>query len=239
MEIWPAIDIRGGQCVRLCEGDFNRETVFWTDPIKAARRWVSAGARRLHVVDLDGARDGRPTNFDIVTRMVSETGLRIELGGGVRDDKTVDRYLAEGVERVVLGTRAVEDPEWLAEVALRHPGRIVLGLDARNGQLASRGWLETGGPDVIEYLSKLPGLPLAAVVYTDIARDGVMKGPNVEMTARVAEASQFPVVASGGVSQIDDVRALAELPIAGMIIGRALYEGQLELSAAMEVAGDR
>jgi phosphoribosylformimino-5-aminoimidazole carboxamide ribotide isomerase len=238
MEIWPAIDIRGGQCVRLREGDFRRETVFADDPVLVARRWQAEGAPRLHVVDLDGARQGRPVNRDVVQRIVAETGLPVELGGGVRDVADLAAYLAAGVARVVLGTRAFEDPDWLAEMARENPGRVVLGLDARNGRLSGRGWLENTGLDVIEYVTRLPRLPLAAIVYTDIARDGVMKGPNVEATRRLAEATAIPVVASGGVARLADVIALSELPIAGMIIGRALYEGAVRLADALRVAGD-
>ena len=239
MEIWPAIDIRGGQCVRLAEGDFNRETVFDADPVAVAMRFAEQGALRIHVVDLDGAREGRPVNRDLVLRIVEACGLAIELGGGIRDDRTLADYLAGGVSRVVVGTRAIEEPDWLAEVARRHPRRVVLGLDARNDRLASRGWLATTAQDVLQYATQLSDLPLAAVVYTDIARDGVMKGPNIEATRRLAEATSVPVVASGGVTQLSDVEALARLPIAGMIIGRALYEGTIDLAAAIEVAGDR
>jgi phosphoribosylformimino-5-aminoimidazole carboxamide ribotide isomerase len=238
MDIWPAIDIRGGQCVRLREGDFNRETVFAADPVEVALRWKAQGAKRLHLVDLDGAREGRPVNADLVRRIVERTGLVIELGGGVRSEEIIQAYLEAGVQRLVVGTRAIEDPAWLAETALRHPKTLVLGLDARNGLLASRGWLETTPLDVIQYIARLPSLPLAAIVYTDIGRDGIMQGPNLEATRRVAEATRVPVVASGGVTRLEDVEALARLPIAGMIIGRALYEGTIRLSAAMAAAAD-
>ncbi|MBN2584318.1 MAG: 1-(5-phosphoribosyl)-5-[(5-phosphoribosylamino)methylideneamino]imidazole-4-carboxamide isomerase [Planctomycetes bacterium] len=238
MEIWPAIDIRGGQCVRLREGDFARETVFDADPVAVALRFKEKGARRVHVVDLDGARDGLAVNRDLVLRIASASGLAVELGGGVRDERTLADYLDGGVSRVVLGTRAVEEPDWLEAMAQGHPGRIVLGLDARNGQLASRGWLATTAQDVLQYATRLGDLPLAAIVYTDIARDGVMKGPNLDAIGRLAAATRFPVVASGGVTRIEDVRALAGLPIAGMIIGRALYEGTIDLTAAIEVAHD-
>ncbi len=239
MEIWPAIDIRGGQCVRLAEGDFTRETVFDADPVAVAMRFAEQGARRIHVVDLDGAREGRPVNRDLVLRIVEAGGLAIELGGGIRDDRTLADYLSGGVARVVVGTRAIEEPDWLDEVAHRHPRQVVLGLDARNDRLASRGWLATTAHDVLQYATQLSGLPLAAVVYTDIARDGVMKGPNIEATRRLAEATSIPVVASGGVSQLSDVEALARLPIAGMIIGRALYEGTIDLKAAITAADDK
>jgi len=238
MEIWPAIDIRGGQCVRLREGDFARETVFDAEPVAVALRFKKQGARRVHVVDLDGAREGLPVNRELVLRIVADSGLVVELGGGVRDERTLADYLAQGVSRVVLGTRAVEEPQWLASVAGDHPGRVVLGLDARNGRLASRGWLATTTQDVIQYVTRLGDLPLAAIVYTDIARDGVMKGPNVEAVGRLAAATRIPVVASGGVTRIEDVHALAGLPIAGMIIGRALYEGTVDLKAAIAAAHD-
>jgi phosphoribosylformimino-5-aminoimidazole carboxamide ribotide isomerase len=238
MELWPAIDIRGGNCVRLREGDFARETVFAADPVEVARRFRSQGARRLHVVDLDGAREGRPVSRPIIERIVRETGLVVEVGGGVRDEATLAAYLDSGVSRVVLGTRAVEDPVWLCGLVARRPGQVVLGLDARNGRLASRGWLETTPLDVLDYLARLGPLPLAAIVYTDIARDGAMNGPNVEAIEKLARATAVPVVASGGVSRPADVAALARLPIAGMIIGRALYEGTIDLPAALAVVGD-
>lgn len=238
MELWPAIDIRGGNCVRLREGDFAQETVFAADPVEVARRFRSQGARRLHVVDLDGAREGRPVSRPIIERIVRETGLIVEVGGGVRDEATLDAYLDCGVSRVVLGTRAVEEPQWLKDMAARRPGQIVLGLDARNGLLASRGWLETTPLGVLDYLARLGPVPLAAIVYTDIARDGAMVGPNVEATRKLAEATKIPVVASGGVSHPADVKALARLPIAGMIIGRALYEGTISLPEALAAVGD-
>ena len=238
MDIWPAIDIRGGQCVRLREGDFNRETVFAADPVEVALQWKAQGARRLHIVDLDGSREGRPVSADLVARIVAETALAVELGGGIRNEEIIQAYLEAGVSRLVVGTRAIEEPLWLSEMALKYPKRLVLGLDARNGRLASWGWLETTPLDVLEYLAQLPALPLAAIVYTDIGRDGVMQGPNLEATRRVAEATDVPVVASGGVTRLEDVEALARLPIAGMIIGRALYEGTIRLSAAMTAAGD-
>ncbi len=238
MELWPAIDLRGGNCVRLREGDFARETVFSADPVEVARRFRSQGARRLHVVDLDGAREGRPVSRPIIERLVRETALIVEIGGGVRDEDTLAAYLDSGVSRVVLGTRAVEDTEWLREMAVHRPGQVVLGLDARNGRLASRGWLETTPLDVLDYLARLGPVPLAAIVYTDIARDGAMAGPNVEAIEKLARATKIPVVASGGVSRQADVEALARLPIAGMIIGRALYEGTINLPAALAALGD-
>ena len=238
MEVWPAIDIRGGRCVRLREGDFNRETVFDADPVEVAARWKEEGARRLHIVDLDGAREGQPIHQELVERIVARTGLPVQLGGGIRDTAAVGMCLKLGVVRAVVGTRAVEDPEWLTEVAETYPQRVVLGLDARKDLLASRGWLETTGRGVLEYLTRLPALPLAGVVYTDIARDGVMQGPNLEAIRRVAAATALPVIASGGVSRVEDVEALSHLPIAGAIIGRALYEGTVALAAAMAAAGD-
>lgn len=238
MDIWPAVDIRGGRCVRLREGDFARETVFAADPVEAALRWKDQGARRLHVVDLDGAREGKRVNKAVIERIVARTGLPVQLGGGHRDEASLAASFQAGVARAVVGTRAVEDPEWLAEAARKHPGKVVLGLDARNGRLASRGWLETTAVDVIEYLAQLPDLPLAGLVYTDIGRDGLMKGPNVEVTRRVVQATAIPVIASGGVSHLSDVEALALLPIAGIIIGRALYEGTVDLKAAIEAAAD-
>jgi phosphoribosylformimino-5-aminoimidazole carboxamide ribotide isomerase len=225
--------------VRLREGDFARETVFDADPVEVAVRWQAAGAPRLHVVDLDGAKEGRPVHRHVVSRVIARTGLVIQLGGGVRAEETLLAYLEAGVARVVVGTRAVEDPAWLARMAAKYPGKVVLGLDARDGLLACQGWLETTALDVLEFLARLPALPLAGIVYTDIARDGAMGGPNVAAVRRVAEATDLPLLASGGVSQLADVQALARLPIAGMIIGRALYEGAIDLRQAMDAARDR
>ena len=240
MLILPAIDLRGGRCVRLEQGDYARETVFDEDPVAVARGFEAAGARWLHVVDLDGAREGEPRNLDAVARIVEAVGLKVELGGGIRDSRTVQKALGLGLARVIVGTRAVREPAWLAEIARAHPGRVVLGLDARRGDVAVEGWKTGTGRSVADMLEAAKGLPLAAIIYTDIARDGMMSGPNAEATADLARRTDVPVIASGGVTTVDDVKRLrATGVIHGAIIGRALYEGTLTVEEAIEAAGDQ
>lgn len=238
MELWPAIDLRGGRCVRLQQGDYARETVFGDDPVAMARRFVAAGARRLHIVDLDGAKDGRPTQADMVGRIVAAAGVPCQLGGGVRTPETARAYLDAGVTRVVVGSIAIEQPERLAEMAESLPQRIVLGLDARDGKVAVRGWLETTGVTALDVARRHAALPLAAIVYTDIATDGTLAGPNLAALAEMAAAVSLPVVASGGVANADDIRRVATTGCAGCIVGRALYDGGLTIAAALTAAGE-
>jgi phosphoribosylformimino-5-aminoimidazole carboxamide ribotide isomerase len=233
--VLPALDLRGGQCVRLRQGDYNQETVFGGDPAGMARRWVGQGARYLHLVDLDGAREGRPVNGPSVRAVVEAAGVPCQLGGGLRDEAHIDEALGWGVERVVLGTRALNDPAWLEGVCRRRPGRVVLGLDARDGRVATDGWLHTSARPALELARQCADWPLAALVYTDISRDGMLEGPNLEALAEMARAVPLPVIASGGVTTLDDVRRLARLGLAGCIIGRALYEGRLELPEVLNV----
>jgi phosphoribosylformimino-5-aminoimidazole carboxamide ribotide isomerase len=238
MLILPAIDLRGGRCVRLQQGDYDRETVFDDDPVAVARRFQQAGARWLHMVDLDGAREGRPQNLDTVAEVVRSVGMQVELGGGIRTTETADRVLGTGVARVIVGTRAVREPEWLAEVAHAHPGRVALGLDARGGEVAVEGWQRGTGRSVADVLAEAEDLPLAAIVYTDIAKDGMMAGPAVEATADLARRTGLPVIASGGVTTAEDVERLAATGVLhGAIVGRALYEGTLTVEEAIAAAG--
>lgn len=239
MLILPAIDLRGGQCVRLRQGDYAQETVFGADPAAMARRWVTEGATFLHLVDLDGAREGRPVNGDAVRRIVAAAGVPCQLGGGLRTDEHIAEVLAWGVERVVLGTRALKDPDWLESVCRRRPGQVVLGIDAKQGRVATDGWYQVSEVTAFEVVRRCEGWPLAAVVYTDIARDGMLEGPNVEAVAALAAATALPVIASGGVTSLEDVRRLAALPLAGCIVGRALYEGRLDLREAIHVVTHR
>ncbi len=237
MELWPAIDLRGGRCVRLAQGDYTRETVFGEDPVANVREFVAAGARRLHVVDLDGAKDGVPTQAALIGRMVAAAGAPVQLGGGVRSRETAAGYLAAGVARVVIGSLAIERPEVLEALAREFPGRIVLGLDAREGLVATRGWLETSTLRAVDVARRHADLPLAAIVYTDIARDGMLSGPNLPALADMIAATHLPVVASGGVSCAADIRRIAETGAAGCIVGRALYDGKVTLAEALEAAG--
>ncbi|MCF0234987.1 MAG: 1-(5-phosphoribosyl)-5-[(5-phosphoribosylamino)methylideneamino]imidazole-4-carboxamide isomerase [Thermoguttaceae bacterium] len=237
MQIWPAIDIRGGQCVRLSQGDYNRETVYGTSPAEMAEFWASKGAKRLHLVDLDGAKDGTTANFDAVCKVVekmSPLGVACELGGGVRSEETIRRLLDVGLTRLVVGTLALKRPEWFAEMCEKFPNRLVLGVDARGGMVATDGWLETSSTRAVDLAKRFDGLPIAALVYTDVATDGMMRGPNIPETVAMANAVSIPIVASGGVTKMDDVRRICEAKIPACIIGRALYEKTIELEDALK-----
>ncbi|MBE3099835.1 MAG: 1-(5-phosphoribosyl)-5-[(5-phosphoribosylamino)methylideneamino]imidazole-4-carboxamide isomerase [Planctomycetes bacterium] len=236
MIILPAIDLIGGRCVRLRQGDYSRETVFDEDPAAVARRFEAAGATWLHVVDLDGARLGEPKNVDTIRAMVSAVRMSVEVGGGIRTMQAAADLLGMGVHRVIVGTRAVREPEWLAEIAGKFPGRVALGLDAKSGRVAVEGWQRQADRTAAAVAGSAAGLPLAAIIYTDIARDGMMTGPNVEATAELVKATRLPVIASGGVTTADDVRRLKKAGAAGAIIGRALYEGKMTLEAALQAA---
>lgn len=241
MEVIPAIDIRGGRCVRLAQGDYARETVYADDPAKVARRWQVAGAPRLHVVDLDGARQGRPVNEEAITRLLAAVRIPIQLGGGIRSIEAVERYLAAGVHRVVLGTAAVKDSDLLLEAVSRFPGRIVVGVDARNGLVLTHGWLESSGVAAGEFVRRLSEIGVPRIVYTDVSRDGMLAGPNFDaIAALLAEANNLPfpvkVIASGGVSELEDIRRLAALGVEGAIIGKALYTGAVDLRQAIAAA---
>ena len=239
MELWPAIDLRGGRCVRLLQGDYDRETVFGDDPVEMARLFTAGGARRLHIVDLDGAKAGTPVQAELVGRMVAAAGVPCQLGGGIRSVETARAYVAAGVDRLVVGSVAIENPALLAELARAFPGRIVLGIDARDGKVAVRGWLETSPLGAIDVAKRHEQLPLAGIVYTDIAKDGMMSGPNIPALAEMVRAVRLPVIASGGVSNAGDIRETATAGAAGCIVGRALYEGSLTLAAAADAAGER
>lgn len=234
MQIWPAIDLRDGKCVRLQQGDYDRETIFGDDPSQVAKRWIDEGATCLHLVDLDGARDGKLINGEVI-RAIAEANkaIAIQLGGGIRDEPAITRLLDLGLDRLVIGTQALKNPDWFAEMAQKYPGHLVLGVDARNGMVATDGWLETSETSAIELAKQFESLPLAGVVYTDIAKDGMMAGPNMEAMQEMQKAIALPVVASGGVTTPDDAKALAAIPMDGAIIGRALYEGTIKLAEVL------
>ena len=236
MQIWPAIDLRGGKCVRLRQGDYSRETVYGDDPVEAARRWVGEGATCLHLVDLDGARDGTIVNLKAIEAIVAAAGVPCELGGGIRDEVAIERLLKTGLSRLVIGTRALKEPDWFREVARRFPRQLALGIDAKQGLVATDGWLETSSQRAIDLAQQFAREPIAAIIYTDIARDGMLSGPNLDAMQEMNDAVEVDVVASGGVTNADDVRNLAKLGMAGCIIGRALYEGTLTLGDALVAA---
>ena len=239
MQVIPAIDLRGGRCVRLRQGDYDQETVFGDDPAAMAARWESEGATRIHLVDLDGAKAGRPVNVDAVRAILDRVTVPCQLGGGVRDEATVVAWLGAGIERVIVGTQALKDPAWFRALIEKYPGRLVLGLDARDGRVATEGWLDVSTVEATALAEQFDDLPLGAVVYTDIARDGMLEGPNLAATDALARRLTTPVIASGGVGSLEDLVRLATLPIAACIVGRALYDGRFRLSEAREQAGDR
>jgi phosphoribosylformimino-5-aminoimidazole carboxamide ribotide isomerase len=238
MDILPAIDLRSGRCVRLLQGNFDRQIDYSDDPVAQAKQFAAAGATWIHVVDLDGAKEGRLLNLGVIERIIRETGLKVEVGGGIRDDATVKSLFDAGAARVVIGTRALEDWEWFRALvhAPGHESRIALGIDTREGRVAVRGWTQITEKRAIELAERAANWPLGAIIYTDIARDGMLLGPNMDAIRAIAQSSALPVVASGGVTDIEDVKRLVELPLAGIIIGRAIYERQLDLAEAVKLA---
>jgi phosphoribosylformimino-5-aminoimidazole carboxamide ribotide isomerase len=236
MQVIPAIDLRGGCCVRLRQGDYDQETVFGDDPAAMAARWEAEGATRIHLVDLDGAKSGRPVNVEAVRAILDRVAVPCQLGGGVRDEATIVAWLDAGLERVIVGTQALKDPVWFRAMAERYPGKLVLGLDARDGRVATAGWLDVSSVVASTLAAQFDDLPLAAVVYTDIACDGMLEGPNVSATGALASSLRTPVIASGGVGSLEDLERLSVLPVAGCIVGRALYDGRFGLAEARQRA---
>ncbi len=235
MDIFPAIDLRAGKCVRLLQGDYKRQIDYRDNPVAQARDFEADGARWLHVVDLDGALHGSMQNLAVIKNSVSATGLKVEVGGGIREESTVAQLLDIGVQQIVVGTRALEDIDWFESLVNKpeFAHHLVLGLDAREGRIATRGWTETGETTITQMAAKVNGWPLAAIVYTDIARDGMLTGPNLETTGQLAQSCSVPVIASGGVGSLQDIENLAQLPLRGIIVGRALYENKFTLPQAL------
>jgi len=238
MQIWPAIDLRGGKCVRLRQGDYQQETIFAEDPAEVARQFVSHGAKHLHIVDLEGAREGLPVNLPSVQEILASINIECELGGGIRDEQSVSELLSFGLTRLVIGTSAISDPDWFRQMCQQFPNKLVLGIDARDGMAATDGWMTTSTISALDLAKQFDNEPLAAIIYTDIATDGMMRGPNLVAMAQMQDAVNTPVIASGGVTTLADVRELAAAGLAGCIIGRALYEGTLKLADALQVAED-
>ena len=236
----PAIDLKDGRCVRLRQGRMDDDTVFSDDPVAVARQWQAAGARRLHLVDLDGAFAGEPRHAATIAAIGSACpGLPLEVGGGIRNLDIALAYLETGVSWAIIGTQAVRDPDFVRDACARHPGRIIVGLDARDGRVAVEGWAESSELDAVDFARSFTDAGVAAIIYTDIGRDGMLEGVNAEATARVARAAGVPVIASGGMKSLDDVRALAatgEPGIAGAILGRSIYEGTIDLAEAQRLA---
>lgn len=234
MIILPAIDIKGGQCVRLYQGDYAQVTTYDAEPVQVAQRWQSAGASWLHVVDLDGAAAGQPVNVEVIRRMRASTSLRIELGGGMRSLAHMQQMFDLGIDRAILGTVALTDRALLEETLARWGGRIAVGLDARNGQVAIAGWRETSQVQAASLAVELSASGVQRFIYTDIARDGALKGPNLEALRQIQQVITCPLIASGGVASIDDLRHLAALGIEGTIVGKALYTGDVDLAKAIQ-----
>lgn len=233
MILYPAIDIRDGHAVRLREGDFNQETVFDADPSDAAQRWADAGAEWLHIVDLDGARSGKPANREAIRRIRERVTVKLQLGGGLRTAADIDAAFHLGIDRVVLGSVALTAPELVRTAIARYGGAIAIGLDTRNGHLATNGWLEQSDSDAIEVAERLAVAGVVTFIFTDIRRDGIMQGPNIAALRDLIVSTPASVIASGGVSSLDDLSAIQLTGAAGAIIGRALYDGRIELSDAI------
>ncbi len=240
MLLIPAIDLKEGKCVRLRQGRMEDNTVFSEDPVAMAARWVELGDKRIHLVDLDGAFAGKPKNADVIHAIVEAfPNVPVQIGGGIRDEDTVQGYLNAGVQYVIIGTKAVTEPHFITNVGVEFPGHIIVGLDAKDGKVAIDGWSKLSKHDVIDLAQQFEADGVEAIIYTDISRDGMMNGLNVEATARLARSIHIPVIASGGITNMDDIHALgqvAEDGIIGAITGRAIYEGTLDFAEAEKIA---
>lgn len=240
MLIIPAIDLKDGKCVRLRQGRMDEETVFSDDPVAMAGRWFDAGARRLHLVDLNGAFEGKPVNAGVIEEITrTYPDLPVEVGGGIRDEETIEAYINAGVKYVIVGTRAVNAPHFVGDICAEFPGHIIVGLDAKDGKVAIDGWSKLSGHDVIDMAKHFQDDGVEAIIYTDIGRDGMMSGVNIEATVKLAQAITIPVIASGGITNLEDIRglcAVADEGITGAITGRAIYEGTLDFAEAQKLA---
>jgi phosphoribosylformimino-5-aminoimidazole carboxamide ribotide isomerase len=239
MLLIPAIDIKDGKCVRLRQGDMKDTTIFADDPVAAARRWVQAGAQRLHIVDLDGAVAGEPVNADLVHRIVEEfPELPIQIGGGIRDEDTVEAYLNAGVQYVILGTKAVNEPHFVSDLCVEFPRHIIVGLDAREGKLAVEGWSKLSKHGLVDLAQHFENDGVEAILYTDISRDGMLSGINIEATRDLAGSIRIPVIAAGGLTSLDDLKAVCEIGdsgVVGVVAGRSIYEGTLDFSQGLNL----
>ncbi len=241
MEVIPAIDLLGGKCVRLYQGDYNQASIFNNNPVEVARQWAEEGATRLHVVDLDGAKEGKSVNLPVIEAIAKAISIPVQVGGGLRDRAGVSRLLDTGVQRAILGTVAVEQPELVTQLCSEFPQKIVVGIDARKGKVATRGWLETSEVNASELAGRMAQQGVAAIIYTDIHRDGTLSGPNMEALRELAESVTIPVIASGGVSSLIDLLSLLSLEsvgVTGVIVGRAIYTGDVSLKEAVRAVGD-
>jgi phosphoribosylformimino-5-aminoimidazole carboxamide ribotide isomerase len=241
MQVIPAIDLLDGKCVRLYQGDYNQASVFNDNPVEVALQWAAEGATRLHVVDLDGAKAGKSVNLSVIEAIARAIDIPVQVGGGLRDRLGVDRLLKIGVQRAILGTVAVEKPELVTDLCLEFPNQIVVGIDARNGMVATRGWLETSEVAATDLAQRMAQQGAAAIIYTDIHRDGTLSGPNMDALRELAQAIDIPVIASGGVSSLTDLLSLLSLEpigVTGVIVGRAIYTGDVSLKEAVRAVGE-
>jgi len=236
MYVIPAIDLLEGKCVRLIQGQYHRQITYENDPVKQATQFSSAGAQWLHIVDLEGAKVGKPVNTDAISAIAALAKFKIEVGGGLRDEASVQQLFDMGVERAIIGTKAVSDFEWFTKCAEKFTGKIVLALDARGAKVATHGWTQDSPQQMLEFAAEAAKLPLAAIIYTDITKDGMMAGPNFERTKALVQAINLPIIASGGVREIEDIKKLTQLGAEAAIIGRSLYEGTLKLEDAIAAA---
>lgn len=236
MYVIPAIDLRNGKCVRLIQGQYHRQITYRDDPLSQAEDFVAAGAEWLHIIDLDGAKLGQLVNNEPIAAIAATGKLRIEVGGGIRDEASIEQLLSTGVERVIIGTKAVEEFEWFEQIASKFTNRIVISLDARGSKVATDGWTKEHSQKLLDFAQRAAQLPIAAIIYTDITRDGMLTGPNLERTKSLVDAVSTPVIAAGGVNSTSDIKQLAELGVEAAIIGRALYEGNISLADAIETA---
>jgi len=242
MLLIPAIDVKGGKCVRLRQGRMDQDTIFSDDPVSVAGRWVEAGARRLHIIDLDGAIAGKPVNAQVIKRMAQAyPDISIQVGGGIRDDDTIQAYLEAGVNYVIIGTNAVNVPHFVGDACMEFPGHIIVALDARDGKVAIDGWSKLSNHDVNDIAQRFEKDGVEAIIYTDIGRDGMMSGVNITATVELAKSITIPIIASGGIATLEDIRSLCKVAgegIMGAIIGRALYEGTLDFAQCQKLADE-
>ena len=241
MDVIPAIDILDGRCVRLYQGDYQKSEVFSEDPVEVAQRWYSQGAKYLHVVDLDGAKEGKPKNLKVIEAIARSIPMRVQMGGGLRDRASIISVLNSGVSRVILGTAAVENSQLIADICAEFPEQIMIGIDARDGKVATRGWLTNSEIMAVDLAKRMASVGIAGIIYTDIHRDGTMQGPNIEALRQLAENVDVPVIASGGISSITDLLSLLSLEsvgVKGAIVGRAIYTGDIQLREAIRAVGN-
>jgi phosphoribosylformimino-5-aminoimidazole carboxamide ribotide isomerase len=236
--ILPSIDLRNGKVVRLKQGDYSQQITYDVEPMEVAASYAKAGAKWMHVIDLDGAKEGKPVQLELLTKLASASGLQVQIGGGIRTADDIQRLFQAGAARAVIGTRAMQDWDWFTKLVHdpHYAGKITLALDAKDGIVATHGWTETSSIQAIDIAKKVKGWPLAAILYTDVAKDGMLTGPNFEQTRQLAEATDVPVIASGGVGSIEHIRTLTTLPVWGAIVGRSLYEGKVDLAEAIAIA---